>query len=85
MDLRSASQDFAWVSENLVELQKQYPGKFVAVANRKVIASADNWEDADRRARQVLDREATFILEYIESGDLYAFVIPLSTQTITRN
>ena len=68
------SADFGWVSDNLSELQKKFPGKFIAVSNRTVIAVADNWEDIERRARQVA-RDVPFIIEYIESGDLYAFVI----------
>ena len=69
----SESQDFAWVSDQLSKLQKRYPGKFVAISDRKVIAVADNWEDVERRALQVLKPSGSFIIEFIESGDLYAF------------
>lgn len=69
------SMDFAWVSKNLKDLQKRYSGKFIAVSHEKVIAVADNWEDIERRAKQVLKTNESFIVEYIESGDLYAFFV----------
>ena len=69
------SMDFAWVSKNLKDLQKRYSGKFIAVSHEKVIAVADNWEDIERRAKQALKPKESFIVEYIESGDLYAFFV----------
>ena len=75
MNISQESKDFAWVSDNLKILQNKYPGKFIAVSNKTVIAVADNWEDIERRAKQVLKANEPFIVEYIESGDLYAFII----------
>ena len=79
MVVSQESKDFAWVSNNLNDLQKKYAGKFIAVSHGKVIAVADNWEDIERRAKQVLTLNESFIVEFIESGDLYAFTLSKNT------
>ncbi len=79
MTVSQESKDFAWVSNNLNDLQKKYPGKFIAVSYERVVAVADNWEDIERRAKQVLKLNESFIVEFIESGDLYAFTLSKKT------
>jgi len=49
-DKRKA-QDFNWLAENSLRLQKEYPGKYVAIINKEIIGIGDSYSEAYKEAR----------------------------------
>ena len=42
--MATQSEDFKWFTENLGNLYKQYPDKYIIIQDKKVLASADTLE-----------------------------------------
>ena len=62
--LDMVEQDFAWLTEHGAELLRDYAGKWVAVADGKVVGVGDTESEADAQASaNQPDRE--FILEHV--------------------
>ncbi len=67
----STTQDFNWITKRYSELQKKYPGQYIAVKNGKVVASGrDLGKVYDAAVRRV---KKDFVTGYIVSGDPFIF------------
>lgn len=58
--------DFAWMTENSLELFSHYAGKWIAVRDGQVIGVGDTAVEADQQARQKAP-DGQFVLEAIET------------------
>jgi len=65
--------DYVWVTKNYETLQNSYPGHFIVVKNGKVIAAARSFDQAEKQAKKVLPKDEPFIVQRIETGDLFAY------------
>ena len=59
--------DLEWVRKNYPTLQKKYPDMFIAISNKKIIASGKSYGGVRKAARVKTD---DFAIDFIESGDL---------------
>jgi len=59
-------QDFAWLTEHSPDLVRDYAGKWVAVAEGKVIGVGDTATEAAEHAQEDVP-PGTFVLERVEA------------------
>lgn len=59
-----ASEDFEWVSENLIQLQEKYARLFIAVWKRQVIGVGESPSQAIKQARERVT-ESNPLVEYV--------------------
>ena len=71
--MSDVSNWFAWVTEHYLALQEKYAGKYIVVHNNKVVAVGETSEEAVHKARLLLGEDEQLLIEFIESGDIYAF------------
>lgn len=63
----STTQDYKWITQRYPELQRKYPNRYVAVKNRKVVASGCEFGKVyDAAIRKV---KKDFVTGYILSGE----------------
>jgi hypothetical protein len=63
----STTQDFNWITQRYPELQKEYPSRYIAVKNGKVVASGREFGKVyDAALRRV---KKDFVTGYILSGE----------------
>ena len=61
-----------WKQEHLVELEREYPGKYVAIWKMKVVGAGKTWGAAFDNARELLPRAAPWVtyVSALEEKDL---------------
>jgi hypothetical protein len=59
-------KDFAWLTEHGAELIREYAGKWIAVAEGKVVGIGDTAPEAARRAAEKVPA-GEFILEHVNA------------------
>jgi hypothetical protein len=64
-------EDEKWLFNNLTELTRLYPDKWVAVVDKKVIAVGENYGEARDRAKAISNR-SDFPILFIE-GRVYIY------------
>jgi len=61
-------QDFHWLLRNMIKLQKKYPGKWVAVVNKKIAGIGKTAIEAYKKARKLFPKEEP-LLDVIPTGE----------------
>jgi imidazolonepropionase-like amidohydrolase len=65
-----SSPDFAWLIEHGEEIDREYPGKWIAVHEGKIVGVGETASEAAERARET-DPQGEFILEAVDrNGDV---------------
>jgi len=63
--LKDFSRDMDWIYENQDQLRKEYPNKYVAVMNLKVIDSDPNLQNLIRKLKEKGKNPGEIPIEYI--------------------
>ncbi|MEW6203679.1 MAG: DUF5678 domain-containing protein [bacterium] len=50
-------EDDKWIDENITELSRQYPNMWIAVVDKRVVASGENLREVIDKARELTGRE----------------------------
>jgi len=51
LDIRQFEKDDKWLKENLTELRKKYPNKFIAIYDRNIVGVGEALQDAQEKVR----------------------------------
>ncbi len=69
-EFRNFEESSSFVSKNFKLLQEQYPGKYIAVSDSRVLASADSFESLISEVNKVGKNLKDVIVEFIPSKGL---------------
>ena len=59
-----------WLQSHYEEIQRKYPNKFVAVANRRIIATGEKMEAVAKSVREIGKDPALILIEFIPEKGL---------------
>ena len=66
--------DFAWSVEHADELEEEYAGRFIAIAERKVVAAGDTSGAVLKEAKEQMGENVPILIMLVDSGDLNVHV-----------
>ena len=59
-----------WLQSHYEEIQKRYPNKFVAIANKKIIAAGEKMEAVAKSVKEMGKDPAMILIEFIPERGL---------------
>lgn len=68
--ITEAQNENQWLQSHYGEIQKQYPNKFVAVANKRVIAAGEKMEAVATSVKEMGKDPALILIEFIPEKGL---------------
>ena len=72
--IRDSRRDSSWVREHMKELRKEYPRKFIAVRDRKIIDGDSSFEALLKRVKRKVEDLGTVSFEFVPDED-YIYVL----------
>ena len=66
---------------NYSKLEQIYAGKYVVVYKQNIVAFGDSFGEADSKARMIVPKDDHYLIEFIDYGDLHAYVLAISRGT----
>ncbi|MFQ6107872.1 MAG: hypothetical protein ACE5QF_09885 [Thermoplasmata archaeon] len=67
--LRNKRRNSSWVQEQMAELRKEYPRKFIAVKDRRIVDSDKSFDALLRRVRRRREDLGTVTFEFISERE----------------
>jgi len=77
--LLAVARDFNWIGERYPQLQRKYPGQYVAIKKGRVVAHGRDIRRVYETARRKVGKG--FVTEYILSGQ--PFILHLNLQCLS--
>jgi len=65
-----AQNDNQWLQSHYEEIQRQYPNKFIAIANKKIIAFGEKMEFVAKSVKEMGKDPAMILIEFIPEKGL---------------
>jgi hypothetical protein len=75
--IRITSEEMRWLDENRARLEKQYPGRFIAVYGRELVGLGSSMKEAADQARaKGIERPLLTGLKSLDYQDVYVIRSP---------
>ena len=68
--ITEAQNDNQWLQNNYKKIQEEYPNKFVAVANKKIIATGEKIETVVKTVKERGINPAMILIEFVPEKGL---------------
>jgi hypothetical protein len=69
--LESFRRDASWYRAHYVNLKKKYGGKYIAIANRRVVRSDADQDRLLIKLKQKRFKNKTYVIKYISNREAY--------------
>ena len=73
-ELKEGNEDLKWLSENFEKIRKEYPGKFVAIKDRRVVLSNTDLNALIDELEKRRQDPGQFIIDFIPDEDFILVV-----------
>ena len=73
-ELKEGNENLQWLSENFERIRKEYPGKFIAIRDKRVILSSADLETLISELEKRKEDIAKLLIDFIPKEDFILVV-----------